>query len=101
MEGSYLELDFNVTQSAGGLTRYAHGEYRRLVSLGPSVFFVRHRLTNSSRKKLEDIDNAHVNCVSYKLISTSRASDDLSIGFQRNFEAREREWTNNKLTKGN
>ena len=37
----------------------------------------------------------------YKLISSSRDSDHLSIGFQRSIEARERELTNNKTTKGN
>ena len=37
----------------------------------------------------------------YKVISSSRDSDDLSIGFQRNIEARERELIDNKTTKGN
>ena len=37
----------------------------------------------------------------YKTISSSRDSDDLSIGFQRSNEARERELTNDKTTKRN
>ena len=37
----------------------------------------------------------------YKLISSSRDSDDLSIGFHRSNEARERGLTNSKTTKGN
>ena len=37
----------------------------------------------------------------YKVISSSRDSDDLSIGFQRNIEARETELIDNKTTKGN
>ena len=36
-----------------------------------------------------------------KLLSSSRDSDDLSIGFHRSIEARERELTNKKTTKGN
>ena len=37
----------------------------------------------------------------YNLISSSRDSDDLSIGFHRSNETREREMTNNKTTGGN
>ena len=36
----------------------------------------------------------------YKILSSSRDSDDLSIGFYRNIEARERKLTNKKTTKG-
>ena len=36
----------------------------------------------------------------YKLLSTSRGSDDLSIGFDRNRDRRKREFTNNKNIKG-
>ena len=35
------------------------------------------------------------------MISSSRDSDDLSIGFHRSNDARERELTNNQTTKGN
>ena len=51
--------------------------------------------------EIEEIDNAHVICSLHKLISSSRNSDDLSIGFQRSIEARERELTINERTKGN
>ena len=37
----------------------------------------------------------------HKLISSSRDSDDLSIGFHRSNGVRERELTNNKQTEGN
>ena len=37
----------------------------------------------------------------HKLKSSSRDSDDLSIGFHRSNEAREKELTKNKTTKGN
>ena len=36
----------------------------------------------------------------HKVLSSSRDSDDLSIGFHRSNEARERELTDNKTTKG-
>ena len=36
-----------------------------------------------------------------KIFSSSRDSDDLSIGFHRSIQARERDLTNKKQTKGN
>ena len=57
-------------------------------------------MTNSSGKEKEEIDSAHVICLMYELISSSRDSDDLSIGFHRSNEARERELTDNKTTTG-
>ena len=101
MKDSYLELDFNVTHRAGAHVRYADGDHIRLVNLGPPVIFIKYTLKSSSGKEIEEIDNAHVICLRYKLISSSRDSDDLSIGFHRSIEARERELTNNKTTKGN
>ena len=47
------------------------------------------------------MDNALNICLMYKLISSSRDGDDLSIGFHRSNEARERELPNNKTNKGN
>ena len=58
-------------------------------------------MTNSSGKEKEETDKAHVICIRYKLITSSRDSDDLSIGFHRSIEAREKELTNIKTTKRN
>ena len=99
LKDSYIELDFNVTHRTGAHDRYAVGDHKRLVNLGPIAVF--HILTSSIGKEMEAIDNAHVICLMYKLISSSRDSDNLSIGFHRSNEAREKELTNNKTTKGN
>ena len=72
-----------------------------MVSLGTNALFNINRLKSSSRKEIEEIDNAHVLCLMHKLISSCRDSDDLSIGFHPSIDARERELTNNKSTKGN
>ena len=61
----------------------------------------RYRLTNWSRKDIEEIYHARVFCLMYKLISSSKGSDDLSTGFHRENESRGREMINNKVTKGN
>ena len=47
------------------------------------------------------MDNAMVFCLMYKIISSGRDGDYLSIGFHRSKEARERELPNYKTTKGN
>ena len=100
MKDSYLEIDFSVTFSAGAHSRYVDDDHIRLVFLGPIALFNKNRLASSSGKETEEIENAHVFCLMHKLISISRDSDNLSIGFHRCNATRERELTNNKTTKG-
>ena len=52
-------------------------------------------------KEVNEIDNGHVICLMRKLISSSTLSDDLSIGFHRSNEAREKDLNNDKTTEGN
>ena len=49
---------------------------------------------------MENIDHAHIVCLIYKLLSSSRDSDDLSIGFRRSRDMRKRELNNKKTQKG-
>ena len=56
-------------------------------------------MTTSSGKHLENIDHAHIVSLMYKLLTSSRGSDDLSIGFDRDRNRRKRELTNNKNIK--
>ena len=51
-------------------------------------------------KHLENIDLAHIVSLMYKLLTSSTGSDDLSIGFERDRNRRQRELTNNKTQKG-
>ena len=101
MKNSYLDLAFSVTHRAGAHARYADGDHIRLVNLGPIALFNKNRITKSSGKEIEEMDNAHVVCLMHKLMSSSRDSDDLSTGFHRSNPVRERELTDNKTTKGN
>ena len=96
---SYLELNFDVLH-AGTNNRYADGNDIRLVNLGPIGLFSNYKLTTSSGKHLENIDHAHIVSLMYKLLSSSKGSDDLSIGFDRDRGRRLRELTNNKTQKG-
>ena len=57
-------------------------------------------MTTSSRKHLEDISQAHIASLMYKLITSASDTDDLSIGFDRDRKRRQRELENNKNSKG-
>ena len=96
---TYIELNFDVLKAATG-NRYADADDIRLVNLAPIALFSNYKLTTSSGKHLENIDHAHIVSLMYKFLSSSRDSDDLSIGFDRKRDRRKREVTNNKTQKG-
>ena len=71
----------------------------RLVNLGVIALFSNYKLTTSSGKQLENIDHAHIVSLMYQLLTSSRGSD-LSIGFDRDRNSRQRELSNNKTQEG-
>ena len=99
MLNSYLELNSDVLQADTG-NRYADANDIRLVNLGPIALFSNYKLTTSSGKHLEEISHAHIVSLIYKLLSSCKGSDHLSIGFDRDRNRRKRELTNNKNIKG-
>ena len=96
---SYRELSFDVLKAATGY-RYADGHDIGLVSLAVIALFSLYILAASSGKHLEEIHHAHIVSLLYKLLTLSRRSDDLSIGFDRSRDRRKRELTDNKNIKG-
>ena len=62
--------------------------------------FSNFKLTTSSGKHLEDSNHAHIVSLLYKLINSSKNSDDLSIGFDRSRKRRRDELAQNKNVKG-
>ena len=74
---NHFELDLNVTHRAGAHARYADSDHIRLLSLGPIVLFYKNKITKSSGKEIEELDNALGTCLMNELISSSRDSDDL------------------------
>ena len=96
---SYIILNFDVLKAATS-NRYVDADDIRLINLGPNALFSNYRLTTSSGKHLESIDHAHIVCLMYNMLSSSRDSDDLSIGFDRCRDRRKRELNNNKTQKG-
>ena len=99
MFNSYLESIFDVLQ-ATIKNRYVDANDIRLVNLGPIALFSNHKLTTSSGKHLEEITHAPIVSLNYKSLTSSRDSEDLSIGFDRSRDGRKRELTNNKTKKG-
>ena len=95
----YPEINVDVVHAATN-NRYVDGNDIRLVNLGPIALFSNYKLTTSSGKHIENFDHAHIVSLMYKLLTSSRGSDDLSIGFDRDRNRRQRELTTNKSQKG-
>ena len=99
MLNSYIELNFDVLQATTN-NRYVDASDIRLVNLGPIALFSNYKLTTSSGKHLEEISHAHIVSLMYKLLTSSKDSDDLSNGFDRNRERRKNELSDKKSIKG-
>ena len=69
------------------------------MSLGPTALFCNYKLTTSSGKHLEDISHTHFVSSMYKLLTSAKDANDLSIGFDRDHNKRQRELTNTKNIK--
>ena len=95
---NYLDMNFEVMKK-DDFSSYADGSYIRLIILGRIVFFSNLKLTTSSGKRLEDISHAHKVSILYKLITSSRTNDDLSIAFDRDRGRRQQELVDNKNVK--
>ena len=96
---SYIEFYFDVIKAATD-NRYADADDIRLVILAPIALFSNYKLKTSSGKHLENIDHAHIVSLMYKLLTSSKDSGDLCIGFDRSRDRRKRRLTNNKKNKG-
>ena len=98
MLGSRLKAIFDVLHAATN-NRYLDGDDLRLVNEGPIALFNNYKLRSSSGKHNEENNHAHIVCLLYRLITSARNTDDLSIGFDRDPGRRQRELTKNKNIK--
>ena len=71
-----------------------------MVNLGPIALFSNFKLTTSSGEHLEDVSHTHIVSLKYKLITSSKDSNDLSIGFDLSRKRRRDELAANKSVKG-
>ena len=68
--------------------------------MGAIVLFSNFKMTTSSGKHLEDISHTHLFSLMYKLITSSKDSNDFSIGLNRSRNMRKGELAPNKNVKG-
>ena len=90
----HLDIHFEDIKKADN-SKYANGEDIRLANLGPIALSSNFKLTTSSGKLLEAFSHAHIFSLMYKLITSAKDTDDLSIGFDRDRGRRREELTNN------
>ena len=85
MLGSRVRANFDVFHAATN-NRFIDGNDIRSVNEGSIALFTRYKLQSSSGKHIEEINHAHIVCLMYKLITSARNTDDLSIGFDRDHD---------------
>ena len=99
MSNSFFDLYFGIIKTTAN-SRYADGNVIILVTLGPIALFSKYKLTTSSGEHFEEISHAHIISSMYELTISSRDSDDLSIGFDRDRRTRQPKYTVTKNMKG-
>ena len=98
LQNSFISLEFEVLKNNN--TRYADGDEIGLVNFGPISLFSEAKLTTSSGKHLEKVDNLHLISLLYKLLTSTKSTSQLLYGFEENLSVRRQELTNNKNEKG-
>ena len=99
MLNNYFELFFEVIKRADN-SRYANWDDIRLVNLGPIALFSKPKVTTSSGKHLLELSHSHKVSLLYKLKTSAKYSDDLSIGFDGSHVRRRQVFTDYKNKKG-
>ena len=98
LQNSFISLEFEVLKNNN--TRYADGDEIGLVNFGPISLFSEAKLTTSSGKHLEKVDNLHLISLMYKLLTSTKSTSELLYGFEESTSVRRQELTNNKNEKG-
>ena len=98
LQNSYISLEFEVLKNDD--TRYADGDQISLVNFGPVALFSEAKLTTSSGKHLEKVDNLHPICLMHKLLTSTHQTSQLMYGFEESQATRRQELTTNKTEKG-
>ena len=98
LQNSYISLEFEVLKNDD--TRNADGNQISLVNFGPVALFSEAKLTTSSGKHLEKVDNLHPISLMYKFLTSNQQTSQLMYGFEESQATRRQELTNNKTEKG-
>ena len=98
LQSSFISLEFEVLKNNN--TRYTNGDEISLVNFGPISRFSEAKLTTSSGKHLEKVDNLHPISLMIKLLTSTSQTSQLLYGFEESTTIRRQELTNNKNEKG-
>ena len=97
LQNSFISLEFEVHENNN--TRYTNGDEISLVNFEPISLFSEAKLTTSSGKHLEKVDNLHLISLMYKLLTSTSQTSQLLYGFEESTTIRRQELTNNKMRK--
>ena len=98
MQHSFISVELEVLKNDD--TRYADGDQISLVIFGPVASFSEAKLTTSSGKHLEKVDNLHPLHLLYKFLTSTQQTSQLMCGFEESTTIRRQELTINKTEKG-
>ena len=98
LPNSFISLEFEVLKNNN--TRYIDGDEISLVNFGPVALFSEAKVTTSSGKHLEKVDNLHPISLLIKLLTSTSQTSQLLYGFEESTVVRRQELTNNKTEKG-
>ena len=73
---------------------------KSLVNFGPVALFSEAKLTTSSGKHLENVDDLHPICSLYELLTSQQQTRQLMYGVDESIAIRKQELTNNKTDVG-
>ena len=98
LQNSYISLDSEVLKQDD--TRYADGDQIKLFNFGPVALFSEAKLTTSSGKHLEKVDNLHAVSFLNRFLNSGLQTSELMYGLEEAQATRRQELTNNKTEKG-
>ena len=98
LQNSFISLEIEVLKNNN--TRYTNGDETSLVNFGPISLFREAKLTTSSGKHLEKVDNLHPISLMIKLLTSTSQTSQILYGFDESTTIRRQELTNNKNEKG-
>ena len=98
LQNSFISLEFEAPKN--DITRYTNGDEINLVNFGPISLFSEAKLTTSSGKHLEKVDNLHPISLMVELLTSTSQTLQLLYGFEESTVVRRQELTNNKDEKG-
>ena len=98
LQNTYTSVDFEVLKQDE--TRYADGDQISLTNFGPVALFSEAKMTTSSGRHLEKVDNLHTVSLKNKLLTSGQQTSELMYGFEESQATRRVELTTNKTEKG-